>query len=86
MLTALLLAAPFVHPNPQPPPQLPVEVYRERRERLMQKLDGCAAAISAQGRSGIGATADYRQDDDFYWLTGISEPDAWACFGMVQRA
>jgi Xaa-Pro aminopeptidase len=80
MLTAILLLAPFVHPNPQPPPQLPVEVYQERRERVARMLDGCAAAISAQGKMGSGPGAQFRQDDDFYWLTGINEPDAWLVF------
>jgi Xaa-Pro aminopeptidase len=67
MLTALLLAAPFVHPQPTPPPQLPPETYRERRERVMKSLAGCAAALFSQGK----------KDDDFFWLTGVGEPDAW---------
>jgi Xaa-Pro aminopeptidase len=25
-------------------------------------------------------TEDFRQDDDFYWLTGINEPNAWLLF------
>src|ERR1700759_4906832 len=77
MLMALMLAAPFVHANPQPPPALPAQVYRDRRERVMREIDGCATAISAQGRTGIGPVADFRQDDPFFWLTGINEPDAW---------
>jgi Xaa-Pro aminopeptidase len=77
MLLALMLAAPFVHANPQPASALPAQVYRDRRERVMREIDGCATAISAQGRTGIGAVADFRQDDDFFWLTGMNEPDAW---------
>ena len=76
MVLALLLAAPFVHPTPQPPPELPPQVYRDRRERLMKEIGGCATAIAAQGEV-TGIVQEYRQDDDFYWLTGISEPGSW---------
>jgi Xaa-Pro aminopeptidase len=79
MLSALLLAANlsgnFAHPNPSPPPELPVAVYQQRRARLLAELGDCAAVISSQGEVS-GITEDYRQDADFYWLTGINEPDA----------
>lgn len=77
MLIALLAAAPFVHPNLQPPPELPAAVYQARREKVMQALDGCATAISAQTKAAAGTTGTGRGDDDFFWLTGISETDAW---------
>jgi Xaa-Pro aminopeptidase len=80
MLHTLVLAAAlsgnFVHPNPTPAPDLPVAVYRERRARVMEALGGCAALIGSQGEVQ-GITEDYRQDADFYWLTGINEPDAY---------
>src|SRR5258708_26380983 len=76
MLLALLLAAPFVHPTPQPPPELAPAVYRERRERVIKELGGCGTAIAAQGEAA-GVVPEYKQDDDFYWLTGINEPGAW---------
>jgi Xaa-Pro aminopeptidase len=79
MLNALLLAANlsgnFAHPNPTPPPELPVAVYQQRRARLLAELGDCAAVISSQGEVN-GITEDYRQDADFYWLTSINEPDA----------
>jgi Xaa-Pro aminopeptidase len=76
MLIAFLAAAGFAHPNPQPPPELPAPVYRERRERVMKELGGCATAVAAQGEPA-GVVQEYRQDDDFFWLTGINEPGAW---------
>jgi Xaa-Pro aminopeptidase len=80
MLSALLLAATlsgsFAHPNPTPPADLPVPVYEQRRARLMAELGGCAAVIASQGEVS-GITEDYRQDADFYWLTGINEPNAY---------
>jgi hypothetical protein len=72
---ASALAQGFAHPRIAPPPELPVEVYRERRSRVMAELGGCVALISAQGVTQ-GITEDYRQDADFYWLTGINEPAA----------
>jgi Xaa-Pro aminopeptidase len=79
MLDLLVLAAglngSFVHPNPAPPPELPVAVYQQRRAHLLSQLGDCAALISSQGEVN-GITEDYRQDADFYWLTGINEPDA----------
>lgn len=71
-----LLAAAFSHPNPQPPPELPASVYRQRRERVMKELGGCASAIAAQGEP-VGVVPEFKQDDDFFWLTGISDPGAW---------
>jgi Xaa-Pro aminopeptidase len=79
MLAAMILSASmgagFVHPAPTPAADLPVDVYRSRRARLMSALGGCLAVISSQGEVE-GITEDYRQDADFYWLTGINEPHA----------
>jgi Xaa-Pro aminopeptidase len=76
LLASLLVSAPFAHPTPQPPPELPASVYRERRERVMKELGGCAAAVAAQGEPS-GVVQQFKQDDDFFWLTGINEPGAW---------
>jgi Xaa-Pro aminopeptidase len=50
-------------------------VYQERRRRLMASIGDCVAVISSQGVVQ-GITEDFRQDADFFWLTGINEPDA----------
>ncbi|MBS0375048.1 MAG: aminopeptidase P family protein [Proteobacteria bacterium] len=79
MLTALLLGAAvgagFEHPSPSPPAELPAEVYAARRGRVLAEIGGCVAVLSAQGEVR-GLTEDYRQDADFYWLTGVNEPGA----------
>jgi Xaa-Pro aminopeptidase len=79
MLTTLALASAlsgnFVHPRPLPPTDLPVAVYQDRRARLLAELGECVAVISSQG-AVQGITEDFRQDADFFWLTGINEPDA----------
>src|ERR1700754_2533337 len=79
ILAAAALGSSFTHPTPTPPPELPAAVYRERREKVMKALDGCVAVISAQGEVS-GVTEDFRQDADFYWLTGINEPNAYLVF------
>jgi Xaa-Pro aminopeptidase len=79
MFTTLFFAASFSasfqHPTPTPPAELPVAVYQQRRARVLAELGDCAAVISSQGEVN-GITEDYRQDADFYWLTGINEPGA----------
>jgi Xaa-Pro aminopeptidase len=45
----------------------------------MKALDGCMGLIAAQGEVS-GITEDFRQDGDFYWLTGINEPGAYLVF------
>jgi Xaa-Pro aminopeptidase len=79
LLAAAALAGGFQHPVPTPPADLPTSVYRERRERVMKALEGCIGVIGAQGEVS-GITEDYRQDGDFYWLTGINEPGAFLVF------
>jgi Xaa-Pro aminopeptidase len=71
-LALLYLAAPAG----TPPPDLPVSVYQQRRERVMKELDGCLAVLAAHGETS-GVTEDFRQDADFLWLTGVNETDAW---------
>src|SRR5450631_3073615 len=79
LVFAATLSGNFVHPNPVPPAELPVAVYEQRRAHVLADLGGCAAVISSQGEVN-GITEDYRQDADFYWLTGINEPGAHLVF------
>jgi len=76
VMSGAMLAAGFTHPTPTPPADLPATVYRERRERVMKALEGCVGVLASQGEVN-GITEDYRQDGDFFWLTGVNEPNAW---------
>jgi Xaa-Pro aminopeptidase len=76
MLSGLVLAAAFAHPTPQPPAELPASVYQARREAVLKALGGCVALLAAVGETN-GVTETYRQDGDFFWLTGLNEPAAW---------
>jgi Xaa-Pro aminopeptidase len=65
-------------------PELPISVYKERRDRVMKELGGCMGVLAAQG-SPSGVTEDFRQDGDFFWMTGINEPDAWLVLAPKMR-
>jgi Xaa-Pro aminopeptidase len=84
VLTAAAVAGSFQHPTPTPPADLPAAVYRDRRERVMKSLDGCIGILASQGEVS-GITEDYRQDADFYWLTGVNEPGAYLVLAPKAR-
>ena len=51
--------------------------YRARREHLAAKLgDGPALVFAGTEAEGQNALHGFRQDDDFYYLTGLREPGA----------
>lgn len=62
-----------------PPKPIAPEVYQARRAQLMQTLPSHSAAL-VPAASLVTRSRDteypFRQDSDFYYLTGITEPDA----------
>ena len=48
--------------------------FAARREALMKKIDGAVAVL--QGAPDTRAYAAFRQDNNFYYLTGVETPDA----------
>ena len=67
----LFLAAPFSHSLEKQP----ASVYRARRVALGAKLHGGAAVLFAAEEAQLDFMP-YRQDEDFYYLTGWNEPGA----------
>jgi len=59
-----------IHAAEPPPDPFPPEVFRERREKVMQEMGGGVAILYSRGEEDRDG---YRQDSDFYYLTGISE-------------
>src|SRR5271166_3476635 len=53
----------------------PAETYHARRVDLAQKLKGGAAILFAASQPLVDFMP-YRQDEDFYYLTGWNEPGA----------
>ncbi len=55
----------------------PKAVYRERRKRLMERLgEGTAIVWGAGDDRGYGDVGTFRQDPDFFYLTGVELPNA----------
>ena len=57
---------------------LPVVNYRERLERVIERLNGHAMLLLAQPQAYRNGTVEsaWRQDAFFYYLTGFNEPEA----------
>ena len=59
--------------------ETPASAYRERRERFMKEVGTEAMAIffsAAEKNRNGDDDYPYRQDDNFYYLTGCNEPNA----------
>ncbi len=53
------------------------QVFKERRQVLMEKLDGRVAVLYGAAHQGGGVVEElFIQESDFYYLTGVSEPGA----------
>jgi Xaa-Pro aminopeptidase len=71
----LLLAVSSLVPLGQSIERQPASVYRARRVALAAKLHGGLALLFAAEEAQIDLMP-YRQDEDFYYLTGWNEPGA----------
>ena len=70
-LLAVLAATPLLHSLEKQP----ASVYHARRVALAAKLHGGVAVLFAAGEPVLDFMP-YRQDEDFYYLTGWNEPGA----------
>ena len=70
-----LFAAFWLAPLARPLEKQPASVYRARRVALAGKLNGGLAVLFAAEEAQRDLTP-YRQDEDFYYLTGWNEPGA----------
>ena len=74
-LILFLLAASSFVPLGNSIERQPSSVYRARRVALAAKLHGGVAVLFAAEEAQIDLMP-YRQDEDFYYLTGWNEPGA----------
>jgi Xaa-Pro aminopeptidase len=72
LLLFCFLAAPFLPSNAFE--RQPNADYRARREALAKKVTGVVVLFSAVESDGPNDLYGFRQDDNFYYLTGNSEP------------
>src|ERR1700685_2306793 len=50
--------------------------YHARREALAKKVSGLVVLFAATENDGPNDIYGFRQDDNFYYLSGLSEPGA----------
>ena len=73
----LLIAAALVIPSPLQAASSEVDVFKDRREALMKKLNGGVAVMYGATDDGKDIVkGQFIQESSFYYLTGISEPGA----------
>jgi len=81
LVASLAPLAPLPAQDGSPAGPVPVERLAARREALAQRLGtGVAVLRSGMERSIEGSypqDSDYREDNDFFYLTGVEVPNAW---------
>ncbi|HKF43619.1 MAG TPA: aminopeptidase P N-terminal domain-containing protein [Thermoanaerobaculia bacterium] len=79
-LTAAALALVLAGPAPAPPPHPGQDFFKSHREKLLARLPaGSVAVFRAPAETAADARADsHRQDSDFWYLTGLDDPNAVA--------
>src|SRR5687768_15887892 len=70
----LLLGVPTTSAQPLFTDSLPKQEFAERRARLMEKIGDGVAII--QGTTETGNSLKFRQNNQFYYLTGVEVPRA----------
>ena len=74
--TIAALALSFVAALVQARFPQPAAEYQGRRAKLRAEVDGPVVFFGYTSRNDAGEVAVFFQDEDFYYLTGYSEPDA----------
>jgi Xaa-Pro aminopeptidase len=90
LLATFTGAAPSAGQAGSPAGPVPVELLAARRAKLLAELDGGIAVLrSGTVRSIEGdypQDSDYREKNEFFYLTGLEEPDAWLVLDARGRA
>ncbi len=87
-LVPVQLVAQTLAPPPDPIPELPgagrpvaIEAHAARREALLDRIGAGVVVIPAASPRDVEHEVlqdnDFRQDDYFFYLTGIESPDSW---------
>jgi len=80
---ALLSSPPPARGLDFPPLTAPREMFKAHREKFLSQLPAGSVEILRSAPSRVmshDTEYSYRQSSDFYWLTGIEEPDLVAVF------
>ena len=80
LAAAVLLSRLTTSAAPTPPNVSPA-FFASHREKLFAKLPPGSVSVFSAAREASGVSSDpYRQDSDFWYLTGLNEPNAVAVF------
>ncbi len=92
LLTALVVLVGVLAPTVSrgqvgsPAGPIPPEFLEARRERLLEALDGAPALVSSAQQRKLETDyfqdSDYREDNDFFYLTGLETPGVWLALNI----
>src|SRR5271170_4817694 len=60
--------------------------YHARREALARKVEGVVVLFAATENDGPNDLYGFRQDDNFYYLSGVNEPGAALLIASASEA
>ncbi|MGH7657781.1 MAG: aminopeptidase P N-terminal domain-containing protein, partial [Gemmatimonadales bacterium] len=85
LLSALMQGTQVVSAQAgSPAGPIPVKVLAARRSALLDSLGTGVAVLRSAGAMSIEGdypqASDFRQDNDFFYLTGLETPDSWLVF------
>jgi Xaa-Pro aminopeptidase len=99
LISMLVAATPIAAQVPGPPPdpvaELPgagrpvaIAAHAARRQALLDRVENAVVVIPAAGQRDLEAEViqdnDFRQDDYFFYLTGIETPGAWLLLAATE--
>jgi Xaa-Pro aminopeptidase len=94
-VAATPIAAQVPGPPPDPVAELPgagrpvaIAAHAARRQALLDRVENAVVVIPAAGQRDLEAEViqdnDFRQDDYFFYLTGIETPGAWLLLAATE--
>ncbi|MFC1575970.1 aminopeptidase P N-terminal domain-containing protein, partial [Gemmatimonadota bacterium] len=81
LMGALLLPGALSGQVGSPAGPVSPDILQARRQRLLEALDGSPAILSSARprdmENDYFQDSDYREDNDFFYLTGLEAPGSW---------
>jgi len=81
MVLSVLCPGSVYSQSGSPAGAVPSDLLAARRQKLLNVLEGAPAILTSAGPRGEYAQdSDYREDNGFFYLTGLEAPGAWLVF------
>ena len=88
LLALFLPTGPVAAQAGSPAGLIPADFLEARRTRLLERLDGAPAVIGSSRLRDLETEypqdSDFRQANDFFYLTGLETPDAWLVLNLPE--